>query len=442
VSATREPGAASYAGPGESGLRRLHPLTPLLRGWKWYAALGVLGGRELYGDVDVRTFLVGLVVLLPVAAAYGYVSWRFTRYRVDGEALRMETGVLFRRSRQVRLDRLQAVDVVRPLLARALGLAELRLEVVGGGSSEAPLAYLSEADAHRLRAELLARAAGLRPDTPEAPERVLLQVPPMRLVAAGLLTGSTAFGVLALVAALVAVAAGRFVALGLVLPAVLGAFGPAYAGFVRHFGFTVAQSPDGLRLRSGLLETRAQTVPPGRVQAVRVVRPWLWRLGGDWVRVEVNVAGYTGEQPEATSVLLPVGPAADARAVLALALPGVDVDAVPLVPAPVRARWLDPVAWRRLAAGADDRVFASRRGVLRAETDVVPHAKTQSLRWTQGPVQRRLGLATVHLDSTPGPVRPMAAHRDAAEALALLAAQAERARVARAGAAPERWMTG
>src|SRR5204863_420924 len=77
--------------------------------------------------------------------------------------------VLRNRAGRVRLDRLEAVDVVRPLVARALGLAELRLEVAGGGSSEAPLAYLSEDAAQRLRAELLARAAGLHHSTPEAP---------------------------------------------------------------------------------------------------------------------------------------------------------------------------------------------------------------------------------------------------------------------------------
>ena len=94
--------------------------------------------------------------------------------------------MLRKRSRRVRLDRLQAVDVVRPLVARALGLAELRLEVAGGGSSEAPLAYLSEDAAQRLRAELLARAAGLHHETPEAPEAVLLEVPLGRLVEATL----------------------------------------------------------------------------------------------------------------------------------------------------------------------------------------------------------------------------------------------------------------
>lgn len=428
---------------GESELRRLHPLTPLLRGWKWFAGLGAIGAQQAYGDIDPRTFLLGLLALVPVAAAYGFVSWRFTRYRISAGDLRLETGVLFRQSRRVRLDRLQAVDIVRPLLARALGLAELRLEVVGGGAAEAPLAYLSERDAHRLRAELLARAAGLHEQTPEAPERVLLRVPPLRLAAAGLLSVPVLLGVLLLAAfAVGAFVAGEPSALGILVPGVLALVGPLYTAFVRHFDFTVAESPDGLRVRAGLLETRAQTVPPGRVQAVRLSRPWAWRLCTDWARLEVNVAGYAAEGAAPGSVLLPVGPLAEARALLARALSGVDVDAVPLVAVPRRARWADPFVWRRLAVGADDRVFVSRRGLLRHELDVVPHDKTQSVRWTQGPLQRRLGLASVHLDSTPGPVSPMAAHRDADEAWALVGAQVERARAARATAGPERWMTG
>ena len=35
-----------------------------------------------------------------------------------------------------------------------------------------------------------------------------------------------------------------------------------------EYGFTVAESSDGLRLRHGLLDKRTQTIPPGRVQAV------------------------------------------------------------------------------------------------------------------------------------------------------------------------------
>ena len=112
-------------------------------------------------------------------------------------------------------------------------------------------------------------------------------------------------------------------------------------------------------------------------------------------------------------------------------LPDVDISTVAMHGVPRSARWVDPFAWRFQAAGADERVFVARRGRLRRETDVVPHERVQSARLTQGPLQRRLGLASIHLDTTPGPVRPTAAHRGAAEARRLLDAEVERARLAR-----------
>ena len=68
------------------------------------------------------------------------------------------------------------------------------------------------------------------------------------------------------------------------------------------------------------------------------------------------------------------------------------------------------------------------------------HARAQSVRWRQGPLQRRLGLADVHVDTTPGPVRMHAAHRDADEALTAVDREIRLARRARASAGPERWM--
>jgi putative membrane protein len=139
-------------------------------------------------------------------------------------------------------------------------------------------------------------------------------------------------------------------------------------------------------------------------------------------------------------VLCPVAPRAEALALLARVLPGVDVDRVPITGVPAAARWLDPVAWRSLGVGADDRVLVCRSGRLTRVTDVVLHEKVQSVRLSQGAVQRRLGLASVHLDTTPGPVHATGAHRSAAEARALVDAEVERARVSRATAGPDRWM--
>jgi putative membrane protein len=124
------------------------------------------------------------------------------------------------------------------------------------------------------------------------------------------------------------------------------------------------------------------------------------------------------------------------RLLLTRVLPGVDIDTVLLVAVPPAARWRAPLQYRQLAAGADPSVFVCRSGWLTRYIDVVPHARTQSVRVTQGPWQRRLGLATTHVDSTPGPVRPHAVHRDAIDARLLAEAQVALATRARAGGTP------
>ncbi|MFW5899414.1 MAG: PH domain-containing protein, partial [Jiangellaceae bacterium] len=348
----------------------------------------------------------------------------------------------------VRMDRLQAVDVVRPLAGRLLGLSELRMEVAGGGESDAPLAYLSADDAVRLRAELLARSAGIDADTPEAPERLVHQVSLGRLVGSTVLSGAFVMGVV-LIAVLFTLGTvfsvgpddAVTVALPSLLPGFIGVGAALWYQLGRNFGFALAESPDGFRIRKGLLDTRAQTVPPGRIQGVAIVQPLLWRLRG-WVRVDVDVAGYAGSSSgEAnTSRLLPVATFPEAVWVLREVLPGADPAAVELSPVPRRAAWLRPIGWLRLAYGADDRVVVAREGVLYRTLTVVPHAKTQSVRVTQGPVQRLLGLATVRVDTTPGPVDAVIRHRPQQEARAILEAQARRARLARRVDVPDRWM--
>ncbi|HET9900294.1 MAG TPA: PH domain-containing protein, partial [Actinomycetes bacterium] len=125
---------------------------------------------------------------------------------------------------------------------------------------------------------------------------------------------------------------------------------------------------------------------------------------------------------------------------LDLVLPGVRVDDIPLEPAPRRAGWLNPLQGRYLAVGANDAVFVVRSGWLNRKLVVAPHPRTQSVRLTQGPLQRIWQLGSVHVDVTPGPVSVRALDRDVNEGLVIVEAQAERARVARQSAGPERWM--
>ncbi|MGK5449720.1 PH domain-containing protein [Streptomyces radiopugnans] len=429
--------------------RRLHPVTPWRRAWAPLAALFAFAAqdperaRQGVESLTAGRLLAVLALLLPAAAAYGFLSWWMTSYTVTETELRIRTGLLFRRVAHIRLDRLQAIDVGRPLPARIVGVAKLKLDVVGTAKKD-ELAFLGERDAVALRAELLARAAGMAPEAAaeagEAPARELVRVGTRMLVVSLLLLGSV-WGTLAAavaVPALVWWASGSlWPGLAVAVPLLSGVWRSGVGRFLTEFDWVVAESPDGMRLDHGLLDRAHATVPPGRVQAVRIVEPWLWRRRG-WVRVELDVAAGGNEG----GLLLPVATRETARGVLARVLPGVDPAeaAASLAPVPRRARWVVPLWWRGYGHGVTETVFASRKGLLCRTLSLVPHAKVQSVRLTQGPWERAFELADVHVDH--GANGTVAARlRAVGEARALVAAQAERSRTGRRRARPERWLT-
>lgn len=491
------------AGEEDYDWRRLHPVTPALRGWKvlvgFVAVIGFQMSDTLRGIADAlgpgRAWLVvlGVVVLVGlIGFVYSALAWRVMRYTVTDGAVHLRTGLLFRQQRQARLDRLQAVDVVQPLLARLLGLAQLNLEVAGGAGSAVQLAFLRESDATALRAQILALAAGVGPDGTAsgaatddgagppvddaaatgasvpgavarpapvyaaAPERQVYELPMGRLIGSILRSVPPWFLVLAVVGGVVgSIVAGDVSGMFVLVPAVLGAGGYVWGRINTGATFRAAASPDGIRLRHGLTETRTQTVPPGRVQAVRLTQGPLWR-GADWWKVEINVAGYGDAAETATgSVLHPVATRAEAGVALWLVLPDLGVDDPAAVldaaltgvegdggftPAPRTARWVDPVSRRRHGVLVTRTALIMRSGRWWRTVVVVPHERTQSIGLQQGPLQRRLGLASFVTHSTPGPVSPRVDHLDQHVAAALLEEQSRRAQQARADAGPELWM--
>ncbi|WP_406726214.1 PH domain-containing protein [Streptomyces sp. GD-15H] len=425
--------------------RRLHPVTPLRRAW---APVAVVIGWALHDPdqaqrqltrLTTTTLLIGLGVLLPAAALYGFLTWWFTHFAVTDSELRIRTGLLFRRTAHIRLERIQAIDVTQPLLARVAGVSKLKLDVVGTDKKD-ELAFLGADDARALRAELLARAAGFAPETAhevgEAPSRQLLRVPPGVLALSLVLTGATwvwLIGAVVVVPLLWMATHSLWTVLVAAVP-LFGAAGASSVGrFVTEYDWTLGESPDGLRIDHGLLDQAHETVPPGRVQTVRIVEPLLWRRRG-WVRVELDVAGSSN------SLLLPVAPREIAESVVARVLPGVGVPSHAELSRPSRrARWCVPVWWRGYGLAVTDTVFAARHGRLSRTVALVPHAKVQSVRLVQGPWQRARGVADVHVDT--GANKSVVARlRDADEAAELLGAQAERSRTGRRDARPDRWM--
>src|SRR5690349_6260678 len=291
----------------KDGWRRLHPLSPVVRAGRATIAIFVVlvptllsGGRNASSDY----FQFGAVAVL---AGLGFVSWLVTRWRIEGDDLRIETGVLRRQSLRFPLAQVQAIDIVRPGLARMFRVAELRLRMGGASGGTARLAYLTEQEVEPLRAQLLALAHGGEEAEPApaqaAPERLLVRVPTPRLIASILVSDVGMLAELVLVGLVIGAVLAPGAARGIVSGGTAELIAVAtlvWRRFNQEYRFSLAQTDDGLRLHGGLVALNTETIRPGRVQAVRMVEPFLWRRIG-WCRMEVDLAGRQRREGEGES---------------------------------------------------------------------------------------------------------------------------------------------
>lgn len=175
--------------PADLVWRRMHPVSPLLEGWKIVSAIiAVVTIRnadnliEVYRYVAARGFdlgddllvraLPGLLALVAVIVLVLLLGWWAKTYAVDRDGVYLRSGILNKQLRIARLPRIQSVDVVHPLLGRVLGLGRLTVEVAGSGDSRVVIGYLPTARLEELRERILALASGLapRPDGAEGPD--------------------------------------------------------------------------------------------------------------------------------------------------------------------------------------------------------------------------------------------------------------------------------
>jgi len=519
-------GNAAAAAPLTDGeWHRLHPLTPLLKGGIFLIVLlgyvlnslrdqlvefFVPGGgprddgdpvRYVYEHGAVGWVLLGVAVLLLVLLGLFTLSWRMHEFRVTGEIVEVRSGVLFRTNRKARLDRIQGINVSRPLVARVFGTA--RLEIAqAGNDANVQLAYLGARAADDLRQRILVLASGAKDDdAPGGHQRVsngvlqdrvdemfspeldpaavhatrVVKVHPGRLIASMLLSGATVFILLVVAAIVVSIAlTGEYAVLFGLFPAVIGAGGYYVRKFSRSLQYTIAETRDGIRIGFGLVSTSNETLPPGRIHAVSVAQPLLWRPFGWWdVRINraTNAGNGASNNQQVSSILLPVGTAADVREVLDIVLPGlvgtavvgpaasreelregsseaVDVvddsltttgDRGGFVHSPRRGAWLRPFAFRRNGYRFVPGAVLLRLGAVWRSLVIVPLPRVQSVRVTQGPLDRVLRLATVHVQTVQGPVTARVGALDARDAQRLWAETAERAVAAAAADTSHRW---
>ena len=538
---------AADQGVDPSLWRRVHIITPLLEVWQIIVALIAFATLRNLNELQEamsaglgnaimdRLFLVALVSVLVIAFLflYTFLQWRVTAYALTDSALWFRKGILNRNQRHARLDRIQAVDITQPVLARLVGLGKLDVEVAGGADSNITIGFLKVSELEALRGEILARAAGLKmaaqspaqasamggqgyaapygapqatspyapvpqgqypqapampvqpgampqpanfsytgevfaPSTiPVAPERELYQVPMGRLLGSQLLSMSALFSVLALIVIIVIGAASiPYIGLAGITASLSGVamVGLSVASFhwnrfASEANFRLAISPDGLRLRRGLLSTRSQTIPPRRIHALEIQQPLLWRFFG-WYRVLILQAGYGAKDTEqnkqqSSHVLIPVGTRQDVNFALWAVIEDLGVDDISafvdaalygtgdgngFVRMSARAFILDPLLFKRRARAISRTTFVVRDGWLTRKSFWAPIARLQSVSAKAGPLERALGVATLHMHLVPGPFSMKAEHQDAKQVSADLETLLHLGHVTRASEPPEKWM--
>jgi putative membrane protein len=426
--------------------RRLHPLSPIVRFGRVLIGVIVVAVPSIAEQPAFHRHDDGLPIsviiyagLLLLGGLGGFISWLVTRWRIAEGNLQIETGFIRRQSVRIPLARIQAVDVISPLSGRFLGLAEVRVVSAGRGAEHGRLAYLTAAQAPVVRARLLALAHGLEVGTPEPPSLPLLHVQNGLLLPALLMRSQVLAPILIAIAAVAAIAAAPLVGAGALGSAVtvlvISGLGVARA-FNEDFDFAISEAGDGVRLDRGLLQRRHETIPYGRIQAVRVVEPFFWRVFG-WARLDVDVARQSvsreadRDAQQVARTLIPVATREQALWLLARVMPDAHPNPPPDAGPPPRARLKAPLSFHFLAAWFGQRYMYARTGRVQKSTIIVPLLKVQSVRLKSGPLQRALHVATVDVDTAGRRWQASARCRDEAEALEMVRHVSERARLSR-----------
>ncbi|MFD1686883.1 PH domain-containing protein [Halobellus litoreus] len=406
-------------------------------------------------------FVAGVAALALVGYETAYVR-RF-EYELTADTLDIDSGVLSRRSREIPIRRIQNVDISRNVIQRLLGIAVVSFETAGGGETEAQLRYVTFEEAKRLQRELARLKRGASADAegedaeraavePESTELFALDRSELAILGAlsvdlrvpGILfllvstVGSTVISTYlsSIPGVALVVVAGALLLAVAVVSWVVG----AAAAIVEYYDFRLVRSGDELQYERGLLQRYDGSIPFDKIQTLTVADNPLKRHFG-YATLYIETAGYTpgsstgsrGSEAaiplaerehvlELVEELEPVGEVdferpprrarrrylvryflvvgvltgilAAARSLLSLPVPWWP----PLLLVPLAALFAH-LTWRHRGHWLGDHHVVTRNGVLRRETKIVPYYRIQTVIDSRSVFQRRLGLATVTVDT-------------------------------------------
>jgi putative membrane protein len=455
--------------------RRVHPGSIILRLVKEApsvvfglpAAFAFFSGSGVWRILMVAGAICALVIFL------NWLAWRSFRYGVGEREIVIESGILSRNRRSIPFDRVQDVDIERGPLARAFGLAKVRIETGAGGKDEGVLDSITVAEADRLRGAVRAWHAHGVSEAAALPEATALAAPAQegRLLFSMDLPRVLLFGLfsfsLVYIASLFALLQtfdqalpfdiydparwiglvehnlpGRLTAAAigflLFVAVLLGVIAGLVRTVARDYGYRLMSEGVRFRRERGLFTRTEAVIAKARVQLAMVATgPIRGRFGWSGLLFQTLGAASDGSGMQAAApfarreeietiladagtLRLPPPPELQmvssrhiVRAVAASVLPAlvaIVVGAIVFRPALFLLALLPALAMgaalqRRFHRYAlDGELLFIARGVWRRRLWIVPVANAQAISVARSWLQRRLGLATLSVDTAGAPL--------------------------------------
>ena len=144
-----------------------------------------------------------------------------------------------------------------------------------------------------------------------APPESVVHLPLGRVIGSTVLGGSTIWTIVLVGIIVAGVTSGQPWVLFSFVPAAIGLVSYMWSRITKSLRYSIAGTPDGVRIGHGLLSTGNQTIPPGRVHAIEATQWVFWRPFG-WWSVRINVAGHSSSasnEAAQRTIVLPVGTA-------------------------------------------------------------------------------------------------------------------------------------
>ncbi|ASU81199.1 hypothetical protein CDG81_16585 [Actinopolyspora erythraea] len=430
--------------------------------------------------------MLGVVVLTLVGS---WLNWYFTRFRVTAERFELREGNISRSFRSIPRERVRSVDLTAPVVHRLLGISVVKIGTgQKAGNDELKLDAISTARAEELRRLLLRPRAGTTSEGVPPPvtgsgeetgTEELARIRPVWYLYSTLTASLLLFTWAAVGSALstlsdvfrtlwaadtatdwlsdTAASVWAHVPLWAVVVAAVvtvllgGLLGALAFSLEMWWGFRLTREGDAtLRVRRGLLTTRAVSLERRRLRGVELAEPMLLRLAGGSRLTAVATGLEHGETSGRSDnkVLLPPAPRGVAGRIGALVLDrsGTLEDGTPLrvhprvalrrrlsrvlLPAMLLAAalavaahqsgavpwwsWLVPLgaalpasvlawdAYRNLGHGHRDEYLVTRYGTGVKRTVLLQREGIIGWRISQSPLQRLTGLLTVSATTAAG----------------------------------------